>query len=650
MPQSSNQLDAPSASTSLSEFRLAAIVESSDDPIISKSLDGTILTWNYASERVFGYTAAEIIGQSIFLLIPPELHPDEREILARISQGERISHYETARLSKTGVLVPIGLTVSPIFDANDTIVGASSIMRDVSDRKRSEEATARLAAVVDSTDDAIVSKTLSGIVVSWNPAAARMYGYSAEEMVGQSIFRVIPADLVDEERMILAQVGEGHHVDHYETRRLRKDGSEITISLTISPIRDPSGKILGASSIKRDITKRKQSEMMFRQVAKMEAIGRLAGGLAHDFNNQLHALTGLASFVARDSGLSQDSRADLAEIQKGHERMASLTRQLLAFARQQVLKPEILDLNNAIMETRPLLQRLIGSSVEITLGLSQTSVWVRLDPAQLVQILMNLAINARDAMPRGGSLKIGTTPMDLGSDEMFDRLNAPVGPGAYVELTVEDSGTGIPEDQLPRIFDPFFTTKEVGLGTGLGLATVEGIVAQSGGYIRVETAPERGTTFRFLFQRASQPEDVFDPESLTAPGRGRGRLLIVEDETVVREVIARMLRNQGYEVILAENGREALELLAQSEGQVRMVISDIVMPVMGGQELGEHLQRLYPALPVLWVSGHPRESGYSGAHSTQPYLQKPVFPEALLQAVERLLKEAGRTEGQDSRV
>jgi two-component system cell cycle sensor histidine kinase/response regulator CckA len=472
------------------------------------------------------------VGSSIFKLIPAELHDEERDILARLTRGERVAHFETTRIRKDKTRVPIELSMSPVRDADGVIIGASSFKRDISERRRSMEVSARLAAIVESSDDPIVSKTLDGTVMTWNAAAEWMYGYSASEMVGQSIYRVVPDDLQDEEREILERVANGEHVAHYETVRRRKDGSQLSISLTVSPIRDAAGGVIGASSIQNDISERKRAEEYLRQTAKMEAIGALAGGLAHDFNNQLHALSGFAHFVARDPGLGAAARQDLLEIQKTAERMASLTRQLLAFARQQLLTPETLDLNTAVHDTRPMLQRPIGSNMEIRLQLAQGPKWVRVDRAQLVQILLNLVINARDAMPAGGRLIIRTETLEVSPNHGSDRLGNAIEPGAYAELTVTDSGQGIPPEHLPHIFEPFYTTKQVGQGTGLGLATVEGIVSQSGGHIQVESTVAKGTTIRILLPLTTEPApQPLEGSSAEVPTRRRARILVAMTRT-----------------------------------------------------------------------------------------------------------------------
>jgi PAS domain S-box-containing protein len=623
-------------SAAVTAARLAAIVESSDDAIVSKKLDGTILTWNAAAERIFGYSAAEMVGDTVFRLIPPELHDDERDILRRLSQGQHIAHFETIRRRKDGTLFPVELSISPVRDETGAVVGASSIKRDITDRKRALETAGQLAAIVQSSDDAILSKALDGTVLTWNAAAERMYGYTAGEIVGHSIYALIPGELQTEEQEMLTRVSRGEHVAHYETVRRRKDGNLVNISLTLSPIYDAKGTIIGASSIQRDITERMRAQEALRQAAKMEAIGMLAGGLAHDFNNQLYAVSGFAHFIGRDPGLSPASRQDLLELQKVSERMASLTRQLLAFARQQVLSPEVLDLNTAIEDTRPMLQRLIGSNMNIELALAPGPKWVRVDRAQLVQVLLNLVINARDAMAGGGRILIRSTTVEVSPGHTFDRLKTKVEPGAYAELAVTDTGKGIAPEHLPHIFEPFYTTKEVGLGTGLGLATVEGIVAQSGGYIQLDSSAGRGTTIRILLPLTAEPTvkpSTGGPPRKTAATRGR--ILVVEDEDPVRTVVMRTLQASGYEVLGARDGHEALRELEEIGGAINLVLSDIVMPGMGGRQLASELHRRYRKIPVVWMSGHTRETELQKGEigKDEPFLHKPITPEALLEMV-----------------
>jgi PAS domain S-box-containing protein len=495
---------------------------------------------------------------------------------------------------------------------------------------------------VETSDDAILSKTLDGIVVTWNAGAERTYGYEASEIVGRSIELLVPDDLKHEEQDILRRVARGEHVAHYETRRLHRDGTEIEIWLTISPVRDRSGVIVGASSIQRDITERKRNEAALRQAAKMEAIGRLAASLAHDFNNQLHALGGFAGFAGRDPNLGPTARQDLAQIQKAVERMASLTRQLLAFARQQVLAPQPLDLNAVLADAHPMIQRLLGADTNLQFVPASHPTWVRVDRAQLVQVLMNLVINARDALTDGGRITVRCGSVDINAGQVWDRLAAPVEPGSYAELVVQDTGRGIAPEHLLRIFEPFYTTKQIGRGTGLGLATVEGIVSQSGGHIQVDSAIDRGTSIRILLP-ITESVDLHSvtaiPAEPTRP-RAEGRLLVVDDEDLVRAVVARALEEEGYQVMTARDGREALACLEQAKPPIDLVVANVVMPGMGGRELGEEMSRQFPSVPLIWMSGHLHDHGLptGGLGADRRFLQKPMSNDQLLQAVAQVLQ------------
>jgi two-component system cell cycle sensor histidine kinase/response regulator CckA len=629
-------------SEALAAARLAAIIDSADDGIISKTLEGTVTSWNSAAERIFGYSAEEMIGASIYRLIPQELQSEEHMILDRISRGERVERYETTRLRKDGTRISIELTISPVRNADGVIVGATSIKRDVTGRRDTADALARLAAIVQSSDDPILSKTLAGTITSWNPAAERVFGYTAAEVIGRSINCIVPDTLQGEEADILGRVGRGEHVAHYETLRRRKDGTDLNISLTISPLRGRDGMVLGASSIMRDITDRLRIEASLRQTAKLEAIGRLAGGLAHDFNNQLYALSGFAHFVARDPGLSAASHHDLLQVQQAIERMAGMTRQLLAFARQQVLNPETLDLNEVVTDTQPLLQRLIGSSIKIELGLAAGPKWVRVDRSQLVQVLMNLVINARDAIEESGTVTIRSETLEVSPGQRVDRVGGPIEAGAYAELEVSDSGAGIAPEHLPRIFEPFFTTKEAGLGTGLGLATVDGIVSQSGGHIQVESVPDRGTTVRVLFPLAGEPA-LAPPTSERPKGRASSaRILVVDDEPQVRAILARTLRAEGHDVIEAVDGSSAISCFEEMGGAIDLLLTDVVMPGIGGRDLARELTRRSPGLRVVWVSGHPRDVGLRNLPLDHPFLQKPVPPDLLVDTVREALERQAR--------
>jgi PAS domain S-box-containing protein len=476
-----------------------------------------------------------------------------------------------------------------------------------------------------------------GTILRVNQAELDLLCYSREEYVGHNIaeFHVDPEVIAD----ILQKLRAGEVISGCEARMRAKDGT-IRNVLISSNVYRVNGEFIHTRCVTLDVTGRRHAEERLRQSAKMEAIGQLAGGLAHDFNNQLHALSGLIDFVAMDPGLSEASQNDLAEIQNTTERMASLTRQLLAFSRQQVLIAETIDLNMAVLETKPMLQRLVGSNLEMRLELASDPAWVKVDRSQLLQVLMNLVINARDAMPHGGRLVVRTGRHTVHGRELDSFARGPVMPGIYALLTVQDSGSGIAKEDLNRIFDAFYTTKPVGEGTGLGLATVDGILGQSKGHIWAESDGRSGATFHVLLPLTSAPSST-GANAPAAPVRTqrKGRLLVVDDEAMVREVIVRTLSNNGYEVHQAVQGEDALDQLKQLRGQVDLVISDVVMPVMGGAELSLKLSERYPDVPIIWMSGYPRETviGRGRLGEDQAFLQKPVPPAILLDAVAKAM-------------
>ena len=635
--------------------RLAAVVQSSRDAIISKTLDGTVTSWNRSAERIFGYTADEMVGQPIYRLIPESLHDEERELLRRVAGGEVVESFESERVRKDGRRIIISVTISPVHDASGVVAGVSSIKRDVTEQRRVqralEESEARLQAILHQLPSGvIIAEAPSGrllrasrqVEVIWRQPAIL-----SDDIQGYAEYRGFHPDgrpYAPEEWPLARAMLSGAPVLGEEIQILRGDGTTGWISANAAPLQDSSGAIVGGVVAFSDITAHREAEERLRQAAKMEAIGRLAGGLAHDFNNQLNALSGFAHFVARDPGLGEQARRDLVQVQQAAERMAGLTRQLLAFSRQQILTPETIELNAAVADAYPLLQRLIGSQIEIRIASAAAPIWIRADRSQLLQVLMNLAINARDAMPDGGTLSIRSGTRQVRGPQPHRPPGAAVPPGSYAELIVEDSGGGIAPEVMPNIFEPFFTTKEVGKGTGLGLATVHGIVTQSRGAVWADSSPGGGAAFHILLPVAAAPEaTVLEPAERSAVSAAGGRVLLVEDEEIVRQILARTLSAAGFDVLEARHGGEALEQLTQARGQVDVVLSDMVMPMMGGRELAAQLKRLYPDLPAVWMSGYPRESLAAGESIPEgaPFLQKPVPPGVLLDTVRTVLARAG---------
>jgi PAS domain S-box-containing protein len=473
-------------------FYLAAIVASSDDPIISKDLNGIITSWNGAAERTFGYQTDEILGEPILRLIPPELHHEEAQILAKLRAGERIDHYETIRMKKNGERFPVSVTISPVKDDTGRVIGASKIARDISDRTKTDESRFRLAAVVDSADDAIISKDLNGIINSWNDGARRMFGYTADEMIGQSILRLIPVELHYEEAAILSRLRTGERVDHFETRRMRKDGSSIELSVTISPIMDGTGRVIGASKIARDISDRRRIERLLLQSEKIAATGRMAAAVAHEINNPLEAVMNLIFLARQNSPPAGKAYQHLKMAEEELERVSHIARQTLGYYRDAGLPAEVFFhelIENVLTIYRSKLLA-YGISVDTQFNDLQK---ILVSRGEFIQIFSNLIANAIDAMPNGGVLHLSVRIVISSA-------------GGGIRTVIRDSGTGIKSEHLDRIFEPFFTTKG-DLGTGIGLWVTKQLVEKRGGQISItsNTAPGKSGTLVSLFVPFSMP-------------------------------------------------------------------------------------------------------------------------------------------------
>jgi PAS domain S-box-containing protein len=501
----------------------------------------------------------------------------------------------------------------------------ASVNEELAERVRAEAQLRSVAAIVECSDDAIIGMTLEGTITTWNAGAERMYGYPAEEIVGQTVSLLVPEDRPDEVSTLLARVANGEAVEHHETVRVARGGRALDVSLTISAIRDGAGTVVGASAIARDVSVQRQLEARLRQSEKMEAIGNLAGGIAHDFNNILMIIRSCAALQLRRTQ-DEEVRHDALQIDAAAERAAQLTHQLLAFSRQQVLQPELTDLNAVVDDSLALLRRLLGEHIEIVRELEPRVRPILADGGQLGQVILNLAVNARDAMPGGGVLILRTENVFLDEEYGSEHLDVP--PGAYTVLQITDSGTGMDEETKARAFDPFFTTKET--GTGFGLATVHGIVKQSGGYVWLSSEVGLGTTFKVYFPVAEQRARPRRPITQVTSLEGAETILYVEDEEQVRPLIAAALRTFGYTVIEAANAAEALALTEDSPA-VDLLITDVVMPGSNGRELAELLVRRWPGLKVLFTSGYPTDSLVrSGlAADRAAYIEKPYLPDAL---------------------
>jgi PAS domain S-box-containing protein len=475
-------VDKPSLLTEEARNFLVAIITSSDDAIISKNLDGIIQSWNEGARRIFGYESSEIVGQSILRLIPPDLHHEEDFILAKIRSGQRIEHFESTRIRKDGERFPISVTISPVRDDSGTIIGASKIARDISDRRRADESRFRLAAIVDSADDAIISEDLNGIITTWNEGARRLFGYEAQEVIGEPVLKLIPPNLQHEETLILRKLRAGEKVEHYETTRVSKSGETREVSITISPILNRNGEVIGGSKIARDVSDRKKVERMAIEAEKIATTGRMAAAIAHEINNPLGSVLNLV-YLARQEGVPpRDVQNYLATAESELERVSHIARQTLGYYRDTGAPSEV-HLHDLIENVLAVYRnRLVAHNVTVQANFSdQRKISVR--PGEIVQVFSNVISNAIDAMPHGGKLSIAVMP-------------TPPSESPGLQFVVRDTGHGIRHEHIDKVFEPFFTTKG-NLGTGIGLWVAKQLVERHGGHIAISSssgAQESGTT------------------------------------------------------------------------------------------------------------------------------------------------------------
>ncbi|MGA2359091.1 MAG: PAS domain S-box protein [Terriglobales bacterium] len=603
-------------------------LETLPDAVVAVDRDGTIIQVNSQAQELFGYLRDELIGQKVEVLVPESYrrqHHHHRQNFAAAPKTRRMgADLDLYGRRRNGSEFPVEISLSPVSTENGTFV--LSAIRDISDRKRIAEELrraneelhrrtaeqlgeyrSRLASIIDSSDDAIIGKDLDGIITSWNKGAERIYGYTPEEAVGKHISFLVPSERPDEIPGILRKIAQGETIQHYESARVTKDGRRLDVSISVSPLRDAKGDIVGASAIARDITAQKRAESQLRQSQKMEAIGRLAGGVAHDFNNVLAIVNACTEFL-RDRIDPEAGPAHYIEnIKNATERGALLTRQLLAFSRTPEIQPRVLDLNERLKDIGKLLRPLMGDDVEILIVSKSPAAVVEADPGQLDQVVVNLAVNARDAMPNGGKFILETRATRF--DEAFAEQHQNMAAGKYVVLAVSDTGNGMDEATVSRIFEPFFTTKEVGKGTGLGLATVYGIVKQSAGHILVYSELGHGTTFKIYLPCADHKIGIESkPElEIVAPKRQGTTILLVEDDEIMRSLTRQVLQEHGYTVFDADDGKSALEWVESHPGQIDLLLTDVVMRRMSGPELVERLSASHPNLQVIYMSGYTGE-------------------------------------------
>ena len=607
------------------ERLFSAAVESSHDAIITMTLDGIVTGWNPAAVRLFGWSDEDMLGRSIDLIVPDDRRSELHNILEHIRRGESVDHHETVRRRKDRRFVEVSLSVSPIKSPSGAIVGACKIARDITENKRAkallEQESAerrRIAEILDNTitsmSDAVLVADESGKILLSNPAALRVLGIASGTTTDTwpqdyEIFQGDGATALPWQQGPLMRAMRGEMVANFDVVVKHRDNDKrISLVANGGPIQAGSQKKRAGMIVYRDITAGKEAERQLRHAQKMEALGQLTGGIAHDFNNILTVITGTIEIL----GAGVADRPELLEIAQmindAAERGSDLTQHLLAFSRQQPLQPQATDVNELIVGSAQLLRPTLGEDVEIEAILDDTVAAAMIDPAQLTTAVLNLALNARDAMPEGGKLTIETSDVIL--DEHYARMNPDAVPGPYVLIAVSDTGEGISADIIDKVFDPFFTTKDVGKGTGLGLSMVYGFVKQSNGHIKIYSEPSHGTVVKMYLPRAKEhPQQVSGGAVIESVRAGNGEIvLVVEDDALVRKHAIAQVLGLGYTTLAADNAAEALALI-DDHSDIDLLFTDIVMPgAMNGRQLADQAAMRRPELKVLFTSGYTEDA------------------------------------------
>jgi PAS domain S-box-containing protein len=585
------------------EWLFSAVVESSHDAIVTQALDGTITGWNRAAQLLFGYTAAEAIGKRIDIIVPPDRRAEVDEILKRVAAGEKLEQYETLGLCKDGRTADVSLSISPIRSANGEIIGASKTARDIGESKRAERALHQeieeRRRIFETSQDLILVTDTKGSFVQVSPSAKTIIGYEPAEMIGRSATEFIYPDDLENTRNEMRAARRGHQMRNFETRYVHKDGRPVTLTW----MGTWSEPVRRHFFIGRDLTEKQASEAQIRQVQKMDAIGQLTGGVAHDFNNILTVITGTIGILEEAVADKPDLVAITRLIDEAAERGANLTKHLLAFARKQPLQPTEVDINALMLEAAKLLRPTLGEHIEITPILAEDAWAAMVDPNQLTTAILNLALNARDAMPNGGKLALESRNVYL--DEGYAGINSEVTVGHYVMVAVSDTGTGIPPQLLEKVFDPFFTTKEVGKGTGLGLSMVFGFVKQSDGHIKIYSEEGHGTSVKIYLPRATGlTQTAAEAQASSTILGGDELILIVEDDALVRTYVTTQIAGLGYATLEAANAAEALQAI-DANAQIDLLFTDVIMPgAMNGRQLVDEALKRRPGLKTLFTSGY----------------------------------------------
>jgi len=607
--------------------------------------DGRVLACNTTFARMLGYASKEeVLGcQAQQFYFSAE---ERTEFLKNLRQEGSLVDTELCLRRKDGSLIWVVENVATTCDEQGGVTLIEGTMVDISAHKRAENALRdsqeRLLGIITSAMDAIITVDEKQQIVVFNKAAEEIFRCSAAEVIGKSIDRFIPESLREIHRLHIRNFGQtGVSTRSMSSPRplaaVRSNGEEFPVETSISQVTTSSEKLY--TVILRDISMRKRTEEQLRQVQKMEAVGHLAAGIAHEFNNYIAIIMGYTELLEREIVGNDSLRLNLSEIKGASQKVASLTRQLLAFSRKQVIEPREVDLNSVVWETHKLLRRLIPATIDLIPKLQGDLGKVKADPAQVQQILINLVLNARDSLPEGGKIVIETAEVEL--DEEYASRQLEVQPGQYVMLSVADTGIGMDRETLAHIFEPFFTTKQEGKGTGLGLSTTYGIVKQSGGHLTVASVPGRGSTFCIYLPKLSDAGAIIPEPSQAQSNRPRRQtVLVVEDESALRKLMMRVLDGAGFQVVEAKDGEQAIEICKTWAEPIDMVVSDLAMPKLNGLQLKEMVAGLCPTVKFLLISGYAEEvvEDPTILGTNTDFLEKPFLPDELILKVRQVLR------------
>ncbi len=599
---------------------------------------GNFLEVNTTLSQFLGYTPDELRRLTILDVTHPEDVAGSRQMHEAIVRGETDGYrLEKRYVRKDGEIVWAHTAVSAIRDADGRYKATVGTIRDITLHRKSERARIRLEAAVEQSVETVEITDAQGTIVYVNPSFETTTGYSREEAIGNTP-RIVKSGHHNEEfykrmwdTITNGKIWTGHIINR------KKDGSLFEEDVSISPVKDNFGKIVNFVAVKRDVTQEVSLQRQLQQAQKMEAIGTLAGGIAHDFNNILQVALGYSDLIIGDEGFPQRYKADVHRIIEAANRGADLVQRLLTFSRKTEFKPQPLNLNHRVADLSKMLDRTIPKMIEIQTCLSEDLATINADPTQIDQVLMNIAVNARDSMPNGGKLTFETGNVII--DEAYSRTHADIQPGRHVLLSVSDTGSGIDDETLEHIFEPFYTTKGVGKGTGLGLAMVHGIVKRHKGHISLFSRPGEGTTFRIYFPALVSDMEVADLIAAPMPQGGSETILVVEDEEMIRDLCVRFLTQAGYKVIEATNGVDALQVYRERGGEIAMVLLDLIMPEMSGMKCLEGLLALNPSVKVVVASGYSANGSLKDAvaDKVKRFINKPYAVRQVLETVRAVL-------------